>query len=257
MKCTTKFVGLDVSKGVISVAVSEQEHVPPRFLGNIANTPEAIRKLVKRLGRPEDLLMCYEAGPTGYGLYRFLCKLGVGCVVVAPTLIPVRPGDQVKTDRRDALRLSQLLRANELTPVRVPTESDEALRDLIRAREFAKRDLRRVRQRLNSFLLRHGVVGPDKTRRWSKMFMRWLDTLSFDQRATQVAFQECVQTIRDMESRLERLEAEIHSWATESPHAPVIQALQALRGICEITAVTLAAELGLSKFKQFTQGAFT
>src|SRR5690554_5296248 len=100
MKCTTKFVGLDVSKATISVAVVGQTDVSPRFLGKITNTPAEVRKLVKRLGRPEDLLMCYEAGPTGYGLYRFLSQLGVACVVVAPSLIPVKPGDQVKTDRR-------------------------------------------------------------------------------------------------------------------------------------------------------------
>lgn len=254
MKCTTKFVGLDVSKATISVAVSDRESAPPRYYGSIPNTSESVRKLVKRLGQPEDLLMCYEAGPTGYGLYRHLCELGVPCVVVAPTLIPTKPGDQVKTDRRDALRLSQLLRAGELTAVWVPSEDDEALRDLVRAREFAKRDLRRARQRVSSFLLRHSVDGPQGMRRWSKMFMRWLDTLSFDRRSSQIAFQEYIQTVRDMEARLERLESEIHSWATEGPQAPVIQALQALKGVREITAVTVTAEIGqFSRFDRAEQ----
>lgn len=250
MKCTTICVGLDVSKATIAVAVSDRDHVPPRFHGTIPNTREAVRKLVKKLGRPEDLLMCYEAGPIGYGVYRFLNELGVGCVVVAPTLIPVRPGDQVKTDRRDALRLAQLLRAGELTPVWVPSEDDEALRDLVRARELIKRDLRKARQRVSSFLLRHGVQEPSESRRWSKMYMRWLDTLSFEHRPSQITFQEYVQTVRDVEARLERLEAEIHSWATEGTHAPVIQALQALKGVREITAVTVMAEIGqFSRFR--------
>jgi len=244
MKYTTKFVGLDVSKATIAVAVSDREYEPPRYYGSIPNTYEAVRKLVKRLGRPEDLLMCYEAGPIGYGLYRFLSGLGVPCVVVAPTLIPTRPGDQVKTDRRDALRLSQLLRAGELTAVWVPSEEDEALRDPVRAREFAKRDLRRARQRVSSFLLRHKLDEPPGTRRWSKMFMRWLDTLSFEQRASHIAYQEYVQAVRDMEARLERLESEIHASAIDGPHSPVIQALQALKGVAEITAVTVVAEVG-------------
>lgn len=151
MKYITKPVGLNVSKAMIAVAVSDREYELPQYYGSIPCTYEAVRKLVTRLGRPEDLLMCYEAGPIGYGLYRFLSKLGVPCVVVAPTLILTRSGDQVKTDRRDALRLSQLLRAGELSAVWVPSEEDEVLRDLARAREFTKRDLRRARQKVSSF----------------------------------------------------------------------------------------------------------
>lgn len=254
MKSSTKYVGLDVSKAAIAVAVIDGKDKAPRYLGSIANTPEAVRKLVQRLGKPEDLVMCYEAGPTGYGIYRQLRELGIECTVVAPSLTPVRPGDQVKTDRRDAIRLAQLLRAGELTPVWVPREEDEALRDLVRARTFAKEDLRRARQRVASFLLKHGVELPKGTNRWSKTFRRWLDTVNFPHRASQIAFAEYVQAERDMASRVERIEAEMHAWATESTHAPVIQALQALKGIREITAVTLVAEIGeFSRFRHPAQ----
>jgi len=248
--CTMKFVGLDVSKETIAVGVAEQGGGPARSLGKVPNTPEGVRKLVQRLGPPAKLLACYEAGPLGYGLHRLLTGMGVRCVVVAPALTPVRPGDQVKTDRRDAVRLAQLLRAGELTPVWVPGEEEEALRDLVRAREAAKRDLRRARQALNSFLLRHGVQPPQGTRRWSRMYLRWLDTLSFPHRATQVVFQELLHAVRELEARLERLEAEIHALATESRYAPLIQALQALRGVGEVVAATLVAEVGpFSRFR--------
>lgn len=135
MKHTTKFVGLDVSKATVSVAVADQG--PARWVGEMPNTPEAVRKLVAKLGGPEGLVVCYEAGPTGYGLQRQLEGLGVTCCVVAPSLTPVRPGDRVKTDRRDAVRLAAMLRAGELTPVWVPDAALEALRDLVRAREAA------------------------------------------------------------------------------------------------------------------------
>lgn len=253
MKGTTKHVGLDVSKATIAVAVADAEGGAPRYWGQIANTPEAVRKLMTKLGDPQSLQVCYEAGPTGYGLYRQLCDMGIQCIVVAPSLIPVRAGDQVKTDRRDALRLAQLLRAGELTAVWVPDDEHEGLRDLVRARESAKRDLRRARQALSSFLLRQGKVPPIGTRRWAKMFMRWLDTLSFEVRSRQVAFIEMVQAVREADARVERLEAEIHAVATQGRYAPLIQALQALKGVREIVALTLAAEIG--RFSRFRSPA--
>ena len=177
-------------------------------------------------------------------MLRLLTGLGVRCIVVAPSLTPGRPGGQVKTDRRDALRLAQLLRAGELTAVWVPGEDDEALRDLLRAREIAKRDLKRARQGLTSFLWRHGIAAPNGTKRWPRTFLRWLDTLGFAHRATQVAFQEYLQAVHERQARVERLEAAVHPMATEGRRAPVIQASQALKGVREVTAVTLAAEIG-------------
>ncbi|WP_245712472.1 IS110 family transposase [Anaerobacillus alkalilacustris] len=151
MKDNTKFVGLDVSKEKISVAIADQGREKARYYGTIPNTPEAIRKLVKNLGEPENLLVCYEAGPTGYPLYRFFLSLGIECDVIAPSLIPRKSGDRVKTDKRDAVRLAQLFRAGELTSIYVPTPEDEALRDLVRAREDAKEDELRAKHRLTKF----------------------------------------------------------------------------------------------------------
>ncbi|CAM3782213.1 Mobile element protein [Alicyclobacillus pomorum] len=141
MKSITKFVGLDVSKEKIAVAVADEGRGEPRFIGMFPHTVEAVRNLVRQLdGEGVKLEFCYEAGPTGYGLYRLLHAMDVSCTVVAPSLIPKRQGDRVKTDKRDALRLAQLFRAGELVPVFVPSEEDESLRDLVRAREDALED---------------------------------------------------------------------------------------------------------------------
>jgi transposase len=154
-----KFVGLDVHAETISVAVAEQGG-EIRSLGVIPNREESIRKLVKKLGPVEELRFCYEAGPTGYVLYWQLTRMGAKCEVVAPTLVPVKAGDRVKTDRRDALKLARNYRAGELTAVWVPDAAHEALRDLVRAREAAKKDELRARHRLSKFLLRHGRRPP-------------------------------------------------------------------------------------------------
>lgn len=140
MNNNTKYVGLDVSKDKIAVAVADEGRSKPRYLGMIAYTVEAIRKLITKLGGPEQLNVCYEAGPTGYGLYRLLKSMDITCEVIAPSLTPQKPGNRIKTDKRDALNLANLHRAGELTPVHVPTEDDEALRDLVRAREDVKED---------------------------------------------------------------------------------------------------------------------
>ena len=159
------FVGLDASKLKISVALAEDgRQGEVRFLGDIDHTPETVRRLVTKLaGKYGRLLFCYEAGPTGYGLYRQLTALGHDCIVVAPSLIPRKPGVRVKTNRRDAISLARLLRAGELTPVWVPDEAHEALRDLVRARDAVVEDLRRKRQSVTSLMLRHGRIFPGKT----------------------------------------------------------------------------------------------
>jgi transposase len=245
MKDTTKYVGLDVSKEKIAVAIADAGREAPRYWGTIPHKPEAIRKLIKQLGDPKTLEFCYEAGPTGYDLYRWLLSMGTCCAVIAPSLIPKRPGEHIKTDRRDAVRLAQLFRAGELTPIYVPSRDDEALRDLVRAREDAKEDVHRARQRIIKFLLRHQIHQPQTLKkRWTKAYRLWLGQLTFERASEQVVFQEYLHAIHEGEERLRRLEAAILEQALIGASAPIIQAIQALRGIALTTAVTMVAEIG-------------
>src|SRR4030081_2944247 len=181
MKEKLRFLGLDVHAETIAVAIAEPDG-EVRSLGTIPNLLKSIRKLIKKLGPAEKLRACYEAGPTGYVVYWQLAELGVKCDVVAPTLIPVKAGDRVKTDRRDAEKLARSLRAGDLTPVWVPDADHEALRDLVRAREAAKADQRRARQRLLKFLLRRGCTSPTKMRSWTDKHREWFMQLKFEQR---------------------------------------------------------------------------
>lgn len=249
MKDTIKYVGLDVSKENIVVAIAEEGREAPRFYGTISHTPEAVRKLVKKLGDLSTLRLCYEAGPTGYPLYRLLISLGVHCEVIAPSLIPQRPGERIKTDRRDAIRLAQLYRAGELTSIYIPNEEDEALRDLVRAREDAKEDELRAKHRLTKFLLRNDIKPPKGVRKWTKKYRRWLDKLKFESSKLRVVFQEYYHQLKELEQRIVRLEEEIKLEASQGTHAPMIQALQSLRGVALITATSLVAEVG--SFKRF------
>ena len=200
------FVGLDTSKMKISVALAEDgRQGEVRFLGDIDNTPDAIRRLVRKLtGKFRELLFCYEAGPTGYGLHRQITALGHSCSVIAPSLIPKRPGEHVKTNRRDAPTLARLHRAGELTTIWVPDPGHEAIRDLVRAREAAMEDLREKRQQLQSFLLRHGRIYPG-LRSWTLVHARWLSNLTFEHSAQYLVSREYRQAIEDAEARLERL----------------------------------------------------
>jgi transposase len=187
------FVGIDSAKARNAVAVAEGgREGEVRYLGEFDNTPDASAKLIRKLAsRYETLHICYEAGPTGYGLYRQMLALGHDCVVVAPSLIPRRPGDRVKTNRRDALSLARLLRAGELTAVWVPDETHEAVRDLVRTRAMAVEDYRRKRQHVTSFLLRHGRSYEGKTS-WRGQHKRWLDGQNFIHPAQRLAFQEMI-----------------------------------------------------------------
>lgn len=250
MKDTIKYVGLDVSKEKIAVAIAEEGRETPRYYGMIPHTLEAIRKLVEKLGDKNLIKVCYEAGPTGYPLYRFFLSLGIECFVIAPSLIPSKPGERIKTDRRDSIRLAQLFRAGELTSIYVPTEEDEVLRDLVRAREDAKEDELRSKHRLTKFLLRHDIKPPTGTRKWTHKYREWLNTLKFTHSTSRVVFQEYYHHLQEIEQRIKRLEEEIEIQATEGLHAPVIQALQALRGVATITATSLVAEIG--SFKRFS-----
>jgi transposase len=251
----TRFVGLDVHAATIAVAVAESDG-EVRSIGTIPNEPEAVRRMVQRLGPAECLRACYEAGPCGYVLYWQLAELGVACQVVAPTLVPVKAGDRVKTDRRDAERLARSLRSGDLTAVWVPDAAHEALRDLVRAREAAKRDQLRARHRLQKFLLRHGHRPPAGTKAWTESYRRWIAALRFEQPAQEATRLDYLTEVDHARERIARLERAIDE-AVDTAPAPmraVIEALQALRGIAKVAAVTIVAEVGkLARFARARQ----
>lgn len=251
MKKNTAFVAFDASKETIAVAVAEDgKRGEVRFYGVIANRAEAVRKLIERLaGRHGRLKFCYEAGPTGYALYRTIRSLGYSCDVVAPSMVPVRPGGHIKTDRRDATTLAALFRAGELTPVWVPDAAHEAMRDLVRARHAAVESVRRARQQLLSFLLRHGRAFETR-RHWTRAHRRWLSEQRFDLPAQQIVFEELIQAVEQAVARRERLEAQMIALVPDWSLAPVVAALQAMRGLAIIGAITLVAEVG--DFRRFT-----
>ncbi len=245
------YIGLDVSKEKIAVGLAEAGRKGEvRYYGEIANRADAVRKLAEKLaGRHGRLCFCYEAGPTGYGLYRQLSGLGHECLVVAPSLVPTRPGLQVKTDRRDAVALAALLRAGELSSIWVPDETHEAMRDLCRARETTVSDLRRARQHLLSFLLKHGRVFEGRSH-WSKAHRNWLATQRFDHRAQQIAMEEYIHSIEQIEERRDRLTRQMVELLPNWSPNPVVEAIQALRGVAQISAVTLVSEIG--DFRRFS-----
>lgn len=241
----SKYVGLDTHKDTIAVAVAEVGGGKPRYYGEIANTPKAISKLAGKLSPDGEVIsFCYEAGPCGYGIYRQITGLGHECAVVAPSLIPTKPGDRVKTDRRDGESLARLHRAGELTPVWVPDREQEAMRDLTRAREDMKSMERKAKQRLNAFLLRHGRVYRTGKNKWTQMHFRWLARLKFQTGVQQIVFQEYLDTVEQMQSRVAGLEEEMRKALGDYALTPVVEALMALRGCKLITAMTVVAELG-------------
>jgi transposase len=251
MKEKLRFLGLDVHAETIAVAIAEPDG-EVRSLGTIPNRAESIRKLVKKLGSVEKLRACYEAGPTGYVLYWQLAELGVKCEVVAPTLVPVKAGDRVKTDRRDAEKLARSYRSDDLTAVWIPDEGSEALRDLVRAREAAKQDQLRARHRLSKFLLRSGQRPAPGVKAWTQIYMAWIRQIHFAQKAHESTRLDYLHEVEHMGERVMRLEQAIAEAATlASPELrEVIQGLQALRGIAHISAITIAAELGqISRFE--------
>ncbi len=250
MKKGTRFLGLDVHADSIAVAVAERSG-ELRSLGTIPNDPEAVRKLVRKLEPAESLRACYEAGPCGYTLYWQLTQLGVACIVVAPTLVPVKAGDRVKTDRRDAEKLARLFRSGDLTPVWVPDVAHEALRDLVRAREAAKRDQLRARHRLQKFLLRHGRRPPLGVKPWTERFRQWVAALRFEHPAQEATRLDYVTEVEHARDRITRLEQAIDAAVASAPATmrTVIAALQALRGIAQVSAATIVAEVGpLARF---------
>jgi transposase len=251
MKEKVRFLGMDVHAETIAVAIAEPDG-EVRSLGTIANRAESIRKLVTKLGPVDQLKACYEAGPTGYVLYWQLAELGVACEVIAPTLVPMKAGDRVKTDRRDAERLARSYRSGDLTPVWVPNEGSEALRDLVRAREAAKQDQLRARHRLSKFLLRSGQRPAMGVKAWTLSYMAWVRQLRFPQIAQEFTRLDYLHEVEHMGERVKRLEQAItEAVKLASPELrEVIQGLQALRGVAQISAVTIAAELGnMSRFE--------
>ena len=245
------YVGLDVHKTTVCVAVAESgRRGEVREVGVFENRPDVLRKMVARLGKHRRRLnFCYEAGPCGYGLHRLLTGLGHECVVVAPSLIPMKVGDRVKTDRRDALMLAKLHRAGELTPIWIPDAAHEAMRDLVRARATAVRALSKARQHLQGFLLRHDRIYHG-ARAWTLAYQRWLTTVRFDHPAQQIVLQDYIHAVEDAESRRDRLTRQIEELMPSWSMAPVAASLQAMRGVALVAAVTVVAEIG--DFRRFT-----
>ena len=251
-----RFVGLDVHADTIAVAVAETGG-DVRSLGTITNRPESVKRLVKKLSEGSPWKACYEAGPTGYVLYWQLQKLGIDCTVIAPTLVPMKAGDRVKTDRRDAERLARSFRAGDLTGVWVPDAAHEALRDLVRAREAAKRDQLRARHRLGKFLLRHGRRPPEKVRAWTRPYFEWIKgKVKFEEPAQQWTLVDYLDEVEHCSLRIARLDEALDRAIESAPQAikDVIEALQSLRGIAKVAAVTIVAEVGqLSRFSTARQ----
>jgi transposase len=257
MAKTTRYVGLDVHASSISVAIADSARKSEvRYLGQIPNDLCSIKRMVKKLGSETKLQFCYEAGPCGYVLYWQLVGLGCQIEVVAPTLIPVKAGDRVKTDRRDAEKLARCLRAGELTAVWVPDKAHEALRDLVRARESAKKDQTRARNRLSKFLLRHGRKPSTRMTVWRSAHVQWLDGLRFEEFGSQATMVDYLAEVRHATERIIRLERAIDdAVGAASPETQdLIAALQTLRGVAKLTATTIAAEVGqMSRFEHPSQ----
>ena len=248
------FVGLDVHKDTVRVAVAESGRAGEvRDYGEIRNRPDALRRLVGKLEKPGgSLRLCYEAGPCGYGIQRHLEGLGHDCDVVAPSLIPRRPGERIKTDRRDALKLAKLHRAGELTAVWVPDPAHEAMRDLTRTRLAAGRALRQARQQLSGFLLRHGRTYSRPA--WTQMHRRWLAGLRFEQPLHHVVLEDLIATVEAAQERRDRLTQEVAAQLDDWSLAPVVRAVQSLRGMAMVNAATLFAELGdITRFAKPSQ----
>jgi transposase len=243
MKTVSRFVGLDVHKNTIAVAVAEGSGGRSKYLCTLANDiPELLRTL-KKLGDPERVLCCYEAGPTGFGLFRRLLKEGYDCQVVAPALVPDKAGERIKTDRRDSEKLAHFLRSGDLTPVNVPDDKTESIRDLERARDDAKQDETRARHRLGKFLLRHERRWNGKTN-WTKAHMEWIRQQTFEHEAQNQVLREYLRKLDEASDALDRFATAIaeavKGWALE----PLVRDYQALRGVQILTATVIAAEVG-------------
>jgi transposase len=248
---STLFIGMDVHKDSIAVAYVAQDHgAEVTYLGTFGTRQCDIDHLIRKMqSKAKHLIFVYEAGPCGYWLYRYLSKKGYDCWVVAPSLIPKKPGDRVKTDRRDAVQLARLARSGDLTAVYVPKVEDEAIRDLTRAREDAISDLKDAKLRLKAFLLRHDIRYTGQAN-WGAAHLRWLSEVVCHTPAQQIVFQEYVRAVNEHSERLQRLEQERQDHVKAWRLYPVVEALQALRGVQFTVAITLVAEMGdLTRFE--------
>jgi transposase len=241
MNKSLRFVGLDVHKDSITIAVAEEGREPAHVYGEILNDWEILKRALRRLGAKSSLRCCYEAGPCGYGLHRKMKEAKIECVVVAPSLVPVQSGNRVKTDRRDATKLAHFLRSGDLTEIFVPDEEAEALRDLERAREDAKNAERAARHQLGKFLLRHGRDWNGTN--WTRNHLDWIRRQKFEHQAQQRVLTDYLKTVEDATERERQLTKDLAELVKDTKLYPLIRALQAFRGIQLITAVTIAAEL--------------
>ena len=241
MSKSIRFVGLDVHKDSIMIAVAEDDRCPAEVYGEIPNDWDTLRKTLRRLAKGYSLHCCYEAGPCGYGLYRRMRKAKINVVVIAPSLVPKQSGDRVKTDRRDARKLAHFLRSGDLTPIFVPDEEAEAIRDLERAREDAKNTQRVARQQLGNFLLRHDRRWEQSN--WTRDHLAWIGRQKFKHQAQQRVLTDYIKAVEDATLREKQLTEDLAEVVKDTSLYPLIQALQAFRGIRLITAVTIAAEL--------------
>ncbi len=248
MRTSLRFVGLDVHKDSIAVAVAESGCGPAQLLETIAAEELLLLKLLDRLGPKSRLRVCYEAGPTGYGLARRLQEQGICCVVVAPSLVPTQTNRRIKTDRRDAVRLAHFLRSGDLVEVSIPEAQTEAMRDLERAREDAIQVERVARQQLDKFLLRHGRRWSEGSK-WTVKHWKWIQLQAFAEEASRRVLADYVYTLEQASARVKRLTVDLGDLVERWTLGPLVRALQALRGVDLVTAIVLAAEIG--NFKRF------
>ena len=251
MKEYSGYVGLDVHKDTIAVAVASPGRSKPKSLGIITNTKKSVLKLIGKLSPDGEVLgFCYEAGPCGYELYRWIKETGHDCDVVAPSKIPKKSGERVKTDRRDAVKLASLHRSGELTAVWVPDEEQEAMRDLSRAREEMKRVELQLKQRVGAFLLRHGKRYTAGKCKWTQRFYRWLSEVKMEFPVQQIVLEDYVEAVKQAEARVKGFEGELARALQGWSLRPVVESLMALRGVNFVTAMSIVTELGdISRFE--------
>lgn len=243
MQSTVRYVGLDVHKDTIVIAVAEAGSQPAEIFATLGNNPAAVLSRLRKLGPLPSMIVCYEAGPTGYELYRYLNSAGVQCHVVAPSMVPTQNGNRVKTDRRDARRLAHFLRSGDLTAIWVPDEHTEALRDLTRSRDDAKRAERTARHQLSKFLLRKGCRFEGKSH-WTLTHWAWIKRQAFAHEAANRVLTDYIRTAERATQRVEGLTLDINQMVESWALAPLVKNLQAFRGVQLVTAAGLAAEVG-------------